>query len=194
MPLAFQSLNRGAVAFGFFNIDTDLLLLEHYFFFAEEFCASIVQLAERKEEISFEMSWDVHDIPRQADIGDLMGAIHDVHYSGFIGEVYRRFPFPRREEDFKQKPEGLQNRSIVKPILEKYARIATIPLRADRAHDTVAIGEYLFSGEVFHQLIGYVWLGGYPRWKDSIRPGYVLEMGRVLEKSPNWLFAGIAFP
>jgi hypothetical protein len=114
MPLLFRSLNRGAAAFGFFNIDTDLLLLEHYFFFADEFCASIVQLAERKDEISFEMSWDVHDIPRQKDIGDLMGAIHGLYYSGSIGEVYKRFPFLRREEDFKQKPEGFQNRSILK--------------------------------------------------------------------------------
>jgi hypothetical protein len=148
-------------------------------------------LAERKEEISFEMSWDVYDIPRQTDIGDLMGAIHDVHYSGFIGEVYRRFPFPGKEEDFKQKPEGFQNRSVVKPILEKYAGTATIPLRADRAHDTVAIAEYLFSREVFHRLIEYVWLGGYPRWGDSIRPGYVIEMRGTLEKSPNWLFDGM---
>jgi hypothetical protein len=194
VPLAFQSLNRGVVAFGFFNIDTDLLLLEHYFFFAEEFCASIVQLAERKDEVSFEMSWDVHDIPRQTDIGDLMGAIHDVHYSGFIGEVYRRFPFPRKEKDFKQKTEGFQNRCIVKPILEKYAGAATIPFRADRAHDTVAVGEYLFSRELFHRLIGYVWVGGYPRWRNSIRPAYVVEMRETLEKSPNWLFVGITFP
>jgi hypothetical protein len=193
MPLAFQSLNRGVVAFGFFNIDADLLLLEHYFFFAEDFCAFIVQLAERKDESSFETSWDVYDIPSQADIGDLMGAIHGVHYSGFIGEVYRRFPFPRGEGDFKQKPEGFQNRFIVKPILEKFAGTATIPLRADREHDTVAIGEYLFSREAFHLLIGYVWLGGYPRWRDSRRPGYVVEMRRTLEKSSNWLFAGITF-
>jgi hypothetical protein len=181
MPLLFRSLNRGAAAFGFFNIDTDLLLLEHYFFFADEFCASIVQLAERKDEISFEMSWDVHDIPRQKDIGDLMGAIHALYYSGSIGEVYKRFPFLRREEDFKQKPEGFQNRSILKPILEKCARTATILLRADKAHDSVAIGDYLFSREVFHRLMGYAWLGGYPRWKDSIRPGYVVEMRGTLE-------------
>ena len=28
MPLAFESVNRGAVAFGFFHIDTDMLLLQ----------------------------------------------------------------------------------------------------------------------------------------------------------------------
>jgi hypothetical protein len=194
VPLAFESLNQGVVAFGFFNVDTDLLLLEHYFFFAEEFCASIVHLAERKEQISFETSWDVYDIPKLAEIGDLSGAIHGLHYTGFIGEVYRRFPFPGREEDFKQKPEGFQNRSAVKSILEKYARTTTIPVRADKAHDTVAVGECLFARKVFHRLIEYVWVGGYPQWRDGIRPGYVVEMRRTMEKSPNWLFAGITFP
>jgi hypothetical protein len=37
MPLAFESLSHGAIAFGFFNIETDFLLLERYFFFADSF-------------------------------------------------------------------------------------------------------------------------------------------------------------
>jgi hypothetical protein len=191
MPLAFESLNRGVVAFGFFNIDTDLLLLGHYFFFADGFCSSIVQLAERKEEMPLETTWDVYDIPRQGDIGDLMAAIHGVRYTGFIGEIYRRFPFPEREADFKQKPEGFQNRPVVKPILEQYARRTTIPFRADRTHGTVAIGEFLFTRKVFHQFVEYVWLGGYPRWRDGIRPAYVKEMKREIEKAAAWLTEGL---
>jgi len=136
MPLAFESLNRGVVAFGFFNIDTDLLLLGHYFFFADEFCPSIVQLAERKGEASFETSWDVYDIPRQAGVGDLMAAIHGVRYTGFIGE-------------------------------------------------------FLFARKVFLQLVEYVWLGGYPRWRDGIRPAYVKDMKSGLEKAAGWLTEGL---
>ena len=34
MPLAFESLSHGTVPFGFFNIDSDTLLLDRYFFFA----------------------------------------------------------------------------------------------------------------------------------------------------------------
>ena len=33
MPLTFDSLSHGKVAFGFFNIESDMLLLDHYFFF-----------------------------------------------------------------------------------------------------------------------------------------------------------------
>ncbi|MEJ2023744.1 MAG: hypothetical protein P8Y00_01760, partial [Deltaproteobacteria bacterium] len=62
MPLAFESLSHGTGAFGFFNIASDMLLLEHYFFFAEDFCAWIVDMAE-KEEIRLETRWPVFDIP-----------------------------------------------------------------------------------------------------------------------------------
>jgi hypothetical protein len=30
MPLAFESISHGTIAFGFFNIDSDMLLLEQY--------------------------------------------------------------------------------------------------------------------------------------------------------------------
>lgn len=45
MPLAFESLSHGAIAFGFFNIESDMLLLEHYFFFATDFCEHIRAMA-----------------------------------------------------------------------------------------------------------------------------------------------------
>jgi hypothetical protein len=35
MPLAFESLNHGTIAFGFFNIDSDMLLLEKYFWLSQ---------------------------------------------------------------------------------------------------------------------------------------------------------------
>jgi len=128
------------------------------------------------------------------DIGDLMGAIHGVRYVGFIGDVYRRFPFPQSEADFKQKPEGFQNRSIVEPILDTYTRIVTISFHAEREHNTMAIGPYLFTREVFQQLINYVWLGGYPQWRGGIRPDHVFDMRKELERSSSWIFAGLHFP
>jgi hypothetical protein len=125
------------------------------------------------------------------EIGDLMGAIHGVRHTGFIGDVYKLFPFPQKQADFKQKPEGFQNRPEVKAILERYAGRVKISFRADIGHGTVSVGEYLFTKEVFCHLIEYVWLGGYPRWREGIRPAYVMEMKRSSEGSSYWLFSGL---
>jgi hypothetical protein len=191
MPLAFSSLNHGTIAFGFFNIDTDLLLLDHYFLFADDFCSCVTFLAGQSEKGSFETSRDVYSIDNRQEIGDLMAAIHGVRFTGFIGEVYRSFPFPRKEEDFKQKPEGSENRQALEKMLGKYATRKKISIRGDAQHETVAVAEYLFSKGVFHQLIEYVWLGGYPRWRDGVRPDYVLAMKKTLEKSSGWVFQGL---
>lgn len=187
MPLGFQTKNFGTIAFGFFNIDTDLLLLEHYFFFADDFCEYIKDLDVRCSEKN-EISWQVYDISARNDIGDLMGAIHGVRYTGFIGDVYRRFPFPLREEDFAQKPDGFKNREVILGLLGRYATKTMIRIVLNRADDTVGIGEYFFSKDVFQKLVEYVWLGGYPRWKEGVRPGYVLEMKERVEKSECWIF------
>ena len=189
MPLAFESLNRGTIAFGFFNIETDLLLLQQYFFFADDFCTRVLRLAQGQEP--HETAWEVYCIEDQRKIGDLMAAIHGIRYTGFIGEVYKQFPFPKSEAGFKQKPEGFQNRVWMVSLLERWAVSKTVPVRVDRDHETVSIGEYLFTKEVFHQLIQYVWVGGYPRWKEGIRPDYVMEMKGNLEKSSSWLMKGI---
>jgi hypothetical protein len=191
MPLAFESLNRGTVAFGFFNIETDLLLLQQYFLFADDFCGHLIRMAEDKRQEPFETAWEAYAIEDPRKIGDLMAAIHGIRYTGFIGEVYKRFPFPRREAEFKQKPKGSQNRAWMISLLQKWAVSEAVPVRVDRQHETVSIGEYLFTKQVFHQLIQYVWVGGYPRWKDEIRPAYVMEMKGGLEKSSGWLMKGL---
>lgn len=191
MPLAFESLNRGTVAFGFFNIDTDLLLLQQYFLFADDFCRNVTRMAEDMGQETFETAWPVYSIDDAKKIGDLMSAIHGIRHTGFIGEVYKQFPFPKREAEFKQKPEGFQNRAWMLSLLGTWAVSKTIPVRADRRHETVSMGEYLFTREVFHQLIRYVWVGGYPRWRDEIRPDYVLEMKNRLEKACGWLAQGL---
>ncbi|MCJ7595932.1 MAG: hypothetical protein MUO52_14290 [Desulfobacterales bacterium] len=194
MPLGFRSLNRDVIAFGFFNIDTDLLLLERYFLFASDFCRQVSSLAEQEGGEVSETSWEGYEIADPRDIGDLMGAIHGTRNVGFIGDVYRRFPFPESEDAFKQQPEGLENRSLVEPMIERYGKKTAIALRLKKTSETVAVAEYLFTKGVFQKLIEYVWLGGYPRWRDGVRPPYVMEMKDRIEKSRHWLFAGLLFP
>jgi hypothetical protein len=191
MPLGFPSLSHGTIAFGFFNIDTDLLLLEHYFLFAPEFCGYVSDLAAAGAE-GIRQTWEVFHIPR-GNIGDLAGAIHGIHLSGFIGEVYRRFPFPAREEDFVQKPEGFQNRSTIEGILREFSSVVAIPVRIEKDPGGVAVGEFKFAAQVFRSLVHYVWVGGYPRWRQGIRPDYVLNMKKAVEESQNWLFDGLLF-
>ena len=193
MPLAFDSLSHGSIAFGFFNIDSDMLLLDRYFFFSTDFCEHISSIVESDEEGSFRTSWQVYYIDNPEDIGDLMGAIHGVHYQGFIGELYRRFPFPERPEDFKQKPEGIKTRAIVEDMIAKYAEYIEIPFITDKEAQAVEIGAYRFSRPSFHELIKYVWRGGYPRWKDEIKPDYVLAMKREIEQKKIELFEGLFF-
>jgi len=194
MPLGFRSINRDVIAFGFFNIHTDLLLLERYFLFASDFCRHVSALAEQEEGEVSETSWGAYEIADPQDIGDLMGAIHGTHHAGFIGDVYRRFPFPEREDDFKQQPEGLENRSVVEPMIERYAKKTAVSLSLNRTGETVSVAEYLFTKGVFQKLVEYVWLGGYPRWRDGVRPPYVPEMKERIEKSRHWLFEGLLFP
>ena len=176
MPLAFNSLSHGTIAFGFFNIDSDMLLCDHYFLFATDFCNYMGSLAENAGEESYQANWKVLFIKSSEDVGDLMGAIHGNHLSGFMGEIYRSFPFPREPEDFKQKPEGFQTQSRVSEIIANYARPQEISFAVSRNGSEIELGAYRFDRIGFQKLITYVWRGGYPRWKDEIRPGYVTEM------------------
>ncbi len=127
MPLAFESISHGTVAFGFFNIDTDMLLLERYFFFADKFCAHISDVAENDGKGPFERVWNIRWIADTEDIGDLMGAIHGIRYTGFIGEVYKKFPFPEKPEEFKQKPNGFKSQAVMDAIIKPYAEEMEIP-------------------------------------------------------------------
>jgi hypothetical protein len=193
MPLAFESLSHGPIAFGFFNIDSDMLLLDRYFFFSTDFCKFISALVESDDEGSFKTFWHVFYIDNTKDIGDLMGAIHGIHYQGFIGELYQQFPFPKRPEDFKQKPEGVMNRAIAEHMIAGYAKLITIPFMVNEGGEEVKIGVYRFNRISFQELITYVWRGGYPRWKDEVRPEYVLDMKRKIEQNKKRLFEGISF-
>jgi len=56
-------------------------------------------------------------IDRPGDVGNLMGAIQGIDLRGFIGQVYKLFPFPQSREEFKQKPDGATNRAVVKELI-----------------------------------------------------------------------------
>ena len=193
MPLAFQSLSHGEIAFGFFNIDSDMLLLEQYFLFGSEFCQHIGDMAENFAGVGYESRWQVYAIEDRAQIGDLMGAIDGIHYSGFIGELYREFPFPKEAEEFKQKPEGSRTQALVREIISVYASRLHIPVTISERALEIGIGEYKFSHTTFLELIKYVWRGGFPRWKDEIRPRFVEEMKVKIERHRHRLFENMSF-
>ncbi len=191
MPLAFQSLSHGQVAFGFFNIETDMLLLDVHFFFADDLCRAVKEIGEGSAgPLSIDLAAYTLEPSR---IGNLMGAIHGIDLRGFIGEVYGCYPFPREEEKFRQQPEGFRNRGVIEAIIGKYAGLKPIGITFDPQEGTVNIGGYIFDRKEFHRLILYVWAGGYPRWRDGLRPDYVMEMKRVIESSRSTLYTGLNF-
>jgi hypothetical protein len=191
MPLLFQSLSHGEIPFGFFNIETDMILLNNNFFFASDMANNVIRLAENDGGISQEQAWLVY-ILDEGQIGNLMGAISGVIFQGFIGEVYTHFPFPHEPEKFKQNPEGHKTRELIEGIMNRYASLSTIKVAVDTNAQTLRIGEYHFSKPGFHALLGYLWAGGYPRWKDSVRPSYILKMREAVERSANPLLHNIA--
>ena len=183
MPLAFHSLSHGPIAFGFFNIETDLLLLENYFFFAPYFCTVVKHISGKKGHESDDIDLPGYFIDQPTDIGNLGGAIQGTDLRGFIGHVYQMFPFPRNPEKFKQKPLGGANRSVVEKLLSRWARSAQIPVLVEEGAQRVSIAEFIFSKEVFRELAAYVWHGGMPGWQDNMRPGYVIEMKEAIKES-----------
>ena len=193
MPLAFNSISHGTIAFGFFNIESDMLLCDHYFFFADDFCNTIGNIAEQAGDKSYQVPWQVYFIETPQDIGDLSGAIQGDRFEGFIGELYRRFPFPENLAGFKQKPAGIQTQSKVSEIIDKYAKIQEISFEVSSKGKEVKFGVYRFDRNQFQKLILYVWRGGYPRWKDEVRPAYVAQMKDNILLNCKGVFEEIIF-
>jgi len=189
MPLSFRSMSHGSIAFGFFNIESDMLLMENRFFFAPEFCRGMLALARDRKDRYPRVDWPSYTIDAVEDIGDLMGAIHGIRFTGFIGETYQHFPFPKDPAAFKQNPLGDQTRELFERLILKRAREDRFEVNC-RADGTVCLGPYAFEREDFFELIRYVWMGGYPRWKDGIRPELVMEMRNGLVDSGHPLFNG----
>ena len=167
MPLAFPSLSHGTVAFGFFNIESDMLLLEENFLFATHFCRHIEKLASAVGDRSITTHWPAYRIQDREAIGDLMGAIHGIRYTGFIGAVYRRFPFPSKPEGFKQNRGGDSTQDTITTIIENYAPLTEMPVSVDDLNNLITMGGYRFDSAAFQSLVRYVWQGGYPRWRHD---------------------------
>jgi hypothetical protein len=186
MPLAFRSTTHGTVAFGFFNIETDLLLLENRFFFATDFAGWVTRLGAVVAD-RHETTWEVWTIDRREDVGDLLGAIHGIRFTGFIGAVYRRFPFPAEPEGFRQQPEGDRTQGEITALIERWARREVITVAADRNAGEISIGEVGFGVDGFRELVAYLRRGGHPRWRDETPPSYVVAMVRALEAGAGWI-------
>ena len=190
MPLEFHSLSHGRIAFGFFNIETDLLLLEKYFFFAHSFCNIVIEMSAMQNHGSNEIGLVGYFIDRPGDVGNLMGAIQGIDLRGFIGQVYKLFPFPQTPEEFKQKTYGSANRAIVEELISRWARSTRIPVEVEAGAWRVRIAEPLFSRTVFQELVSYVWQGGMPGWQDNLRPDYVIAMKEAISSSTSPIFEG----
>ncbi len=169
MPLAFDSTSHGTVAFGFFNIETQMLLLQELFFFADDLCEAVVLLAEGTAEAPLPC-WRVDDANR----GDLHGAIAGQVLSGFIGATYKACPFPEAPEGFKQNPEGALSRQAVEEMIAPFGEALPVTVARDGA--AYAVGPYRFDERGFTALVAYVDRGGYPRWRDERRPPRVARM------------------
>jgi hypothetical protein len=188
VPLEFHSLSHGRIAFGFFNIDTDLLLLEKYFFFAHFFCNTVENIASWKDHKVDNFVLPGYVIERFGDIGNLMGAIHGIDLSGFIGAVYKLFPFPQSPEEFKQKLDGKANRAVVENLMNQWGHPVKILVEVEAQSQRVKIAELLFSKAALHELVAYVWRGGMPGWQDTLRPDYVIEMKDAVNTSISSVF------
>jgi hypothetical protein len=139
----------------------------------------------------FRTAWPVYFIAEPENIGDLMGAIHGDRYTGFIGKLYACFPFPEDPENFKQNPLADLTQAQVRSIIEEFAEKIEIQFVVDGNAQEVMIGDYTFSRTVFHQLIRYVWRGGYPRWKNEEKPDYLIELKTRLNQNAGRFFDGL---
>jgi len=178
MPISFSSKSHGQIPIGFFNIETDMLLMDRYFFFSSDFCEWMIEWAgaedfNRDEKI-------VYVIKKREMIGNLSGAIYGFEFTGFIGAVYKLFPFPKDLSGFKQKPYGTQNRHVVEETIQPFAVKLDIPIIFHRESLTIAFGDYTFSTNVFQEIIRYIELGGMPGWQNGRPPDYVTEMSAQL--------------
>lgn len=174
MPIAFPSNSHGQIPIGFFNIETDMLLMDHYFFFSTDFCEWVIEWAGTADIKQDEKT--IYTIKEREMIGNLSGAIHGYEFKGFIGEVYKLFPFPKDPSGFKQKPYGTRNRATVERTRQPFAEQMRVPIIFHQENLTIGFGDYSFSAKVFSDIIGYIEAGGMPGWLSGQAPDYVTRM------------------
>jgi hypothetical protein len=193
MPLAYRSLSHGFVPFGFFNVATDMVLLADHFMFASDLCSWVGRWAQAPTRFSEERpSWVIAD---RRSLGNLHGAMRGDDLSGFIGATYARYPFPPDEAAFKQDPEGYRVQAWAAGLIERFSGPSRpMPVVVDDLDRAIALGPYRFDPPGFSALILYLWRGGMPRWREEMRPHYVLDMMDAVRGSPHWLFGDAAWP
>jgi hypothetical protein len=174
MPLAHESQSHGTIVFGFYNIETDALMLDRWFFFATDFCRAGVELAA-KGQAALAPAWQFND---PGAIGDLMGAIHGLRHIGYLGQVYLRWPFPAEPEQFRQRLNCAATRGESEVLLARHAAPGDLAMsRLD--NDNFAIGPYQFTPAQFQALAAYVRRGGWPTWENYENggcPDYAAEL------------------
>lgn len=174
MPISFSSVSHGHIPIGFFNIETDMLLMDRYFFFSTDFCKWVIEWANAENFNRDEKM--VYAIQQREMIGNLSDAIYGYDFTGFIGGVYKLFPFPEKRSGFKQKPYGNRNRQVVERTIQPFAVQLKIPIVLHQENLTIEFGDYTLSMDVFHEIIGYIEVGGMPGWLEGRPPDYVSEM------------------
>jgi len=193
MPLAFESLSHGTVPFGFFNIESDMLLLDSTFFFASDFCLCLQRLAAQEGIAPQGLAMEGYKLEGRPEVmGNLMGAIEGWDFQGFIGALYRRFPFPKDPALFRQNPEGYRTRDLVGRMIASWGAPVEVMLHTDPHGQEAFVGPYRFSRSGFQALIRYVWEGGYPRWKHGIRPPYVEALKEALHAGAQGILEGLS--
>lgn len=190
MPLAFNSASHGQVAFGFFHIETDLLLLDRLFFWAADFCGLMARLAQGHGALSASLPGFTVSEPH--NLGDLHGAIAGRDLHGFIGSLYGLSPFPPQRAAFRQNPTPALPAQVVANQMARFGQAIEIPVTADPSAGRLAIGEYRFDQAGAAALVDYVWRGGMPGWLDCRRPAYVLALALAIEQHPSPWFSGLS--
>jgi len=90
--------------------------------------------------------------------------------------------------DFKQKPGGPRNRSVVEDAIQPFAARLKLLIGFNQEHQTLSFGDYVFSAEVFREMIRYVEAGGMPGWLDGKAPDDVARMMTQLSITYHWFF------
>jgi hypothetical protein len=167
MPLLFNSLSHGAVSFGFYNIETDGLLLGEHFFFCTDFCSAMIELFEKPLEQDANSTFPGHVFDDPQRIGNLKGAMtNSSRHTSYFGELYRMWPFSEAPGAFRQKLHCFKNRERTLALLESMSTPVELQVTREPYFQQVAIGSYHFSGRELVRLLQYVVRGGYPTWED----------------------------
>jgi hypothetical protein len=191
MPLGFHCLSHGAIAFGFFNIETDLLLMHQHVFWCRDFCVLVSDLAKTEPRKWFQARLNAWFLPSQADLGDLHGSIAGRTHYGLIGETYRLWPFPRDLADFHQKSVGAAAKKEVQEMVDRFGQPQELEVVADAENVVLSLGEYQFNPTGVRALADYVWRGGMPGWLGGERPDYLWEAASVWRQAVSPFVAGL---